>query len=189
MKLIIVAKFVVNLMRLIATHEARDSKGWYHVATKTDRRASVSCIYTVDWPTLFLVDEILAHVSFNINLKKKLGGRAHRPQIDQIARSQSPEAGQMGVQHDGYCNILDWTWFLPACTEVLISSTAKRCQSYCWRSAPVVSASRLCPWYLTLGMAGHLYSVSRSWWHGRSLGDPPDGRPSLSLRSAWDSRW
>ena len=29
-----------------------------------------------------------------------------------------------------------------------------------WRGAPMVSASRLGPWYLTLGLAGHLYSVS-----------------------------
>ena len=29
-----------------------------------------------------------------------------------------------------------------------------------WRGAPMVSASRLGPWYLTLGLAGNFYSVS-----------------------------
>ena len=33
----------------------------------------------------------------------------------------------------------------------------------------MVSASRLCPWYLTLGMAGNLYSVSDCGGTDKSL--------------------
>ena len=72
--------------------------------------------------------------------------------------------------------------------ELLISSTAKRCQSDLLEGRS--RGQRLPPVPLVLDARdGGTFIFSESIVGTRTVArDPPNGRPSLSVRSVWDSR-